>query len=358
VTGSFLTVWQGRMFYVRGHAINYSVALNAEDFSGTGSGYIDIRAAFPSLKYNVTSIVSYIDSLIIYGDSATFMLTGSTISNDPSQWYLTEVDNSIGVRDNNSVVSYEKKHYFHNEKGLYLATASQSQKFDYKVDLTRVNIVNRQSCVTNINNLVFYMIPVSGFVSYDAQSRVFILAFCVDLNQFYFLDFGESVSGCYRSSIVGDDNFYIYTETGKIYSWGGGFNPVKARITTKQFDLGNMYTYKFWWTLFPTIRIISGTSNLTAKAITEKRSSETKPIAMTQDVFCFTSEADTEPQVYAFTEGTNIYKFVANEAAYSNGIMDISSWGVYCYIIFDDNSSAIFDIINYTIKGQISYGVM
>jgi len=141
VKGSWITIWQGRVIVASDSILQYSGPEKPEGFTeGEGGGFLDVRESFPSLKYRIAAVVSYIDSLLIYGDSATFMLTGSTISNDPSQWYLTEVNNTIGVRAANSVVAYSQNHYFYNEKGMYVATASQSQKFDYKINLSMMNI--------------------------------------------------------------------------------------------------------------------------------------------------------------------------------------------------------------------------
>ncbi|MEM5861365.1 MAG: hypothetical protein QXJ20_03140, partial [Candidatus Aenigmatarchaeota archaeon] len=211
----------------------------------TGSGYFDLVQSFPKLKMKVKKIVPYIDHLYILGDSAIIVLTGSTISNDPTTWYLTQISDVIGSTNANNITTYQNFIYLQNEKGLYRITPGTQEKFDYKIALySKIMPLNYQTEVVPINNLLFYLLPVQNTTYFRGLSNN-LLAFCIDIAQFFILDFGFDVYGIYRSYVEGMEEEIFLLGPDGIYAFnkGDGFLPVY--ILTKSYDLNDIIE-KYW----------------------------------------------------------------------------------------------------------------
>ncbi|MEM0173540.1 MAG: hypothetical protein QXI16_03425, partial [Sulfolobaceae archaeon] len=184
LTGSCVAVWNGRLFIANGRIINYSAAGSFIDFTANDNGgYFTVTNT--NLKTKVEKMIGYIDSLYIIGDHAIISMTGTTTSNDPNTWYQTELFNSIGVIYPNSVCNYNNTLYVANEYGIFMISSTQAQKIDYKIDLTLVSFNKGTGVIAQINNLMYYLLPVNTYSPIQNKQANVILAYCIDLAQVF-----------------------------------------------------------------------------------------------------------------------------------------------------------------------------
>ena len=357
IKGHCITVWQGRVFVGNGSQVSYSVALDPEDFAGTGSGYFDLAESFPDLKLKVKKIVPYIDSLAIYGDSAIMALTGSTISNDPSTWYLTEASNTIGIEKANTVVNYGNEVWLQNEKGLYRTTMSSQQKFDYKVNVqTNVQILNYQATIVPINNLLHYLIPARINSPFRGNSDN-ILAFCIDTAEFFFLDIGQDIKGIYWSYVEGTENrIYVLLENaiGALFE---GKDSISSYIKTKQFDLGKASLEKLWWFLMFPVNIREGLMSLNVRVITEKTVKEAsvdKYSLGTRHMFQWYNKNNEK---ITFSNENLVWGMYAQFIGTTKAIFRLGAVGIWGTFEIIENSNAVFEIANLHIRTQLGRDV-
>lgn len=247
IKGNTILVWQGRVFIGNDSIVQYSVALDPEDFVETGSGYFDLAQSFPTLKLKVKKLISYIDNLFVLGDNAILALTGTTISNDPSNWYLTQVTDALGVENHNLVCSYNNEFWLQNEKGLYKGVPTSLKKFDYKIRLDALTLLNRQVSICQINNLVFYPLTVRKYSPIRETEGDNLLFFADEVNEFYYVDLGFDVYGIYWSILPEVENqIYVLGEDG-LYKWGKGEEQkLKCYLRTKLYNLNNDTIEKVW----------------------------------------------------------------------------------------------------------------
>ena len=355
IVGHDICIWQGRVFVANGSKILYTVALDPEDFAGSGSGYIDIASSFPDLKVKVKKLIGYVDSLVIYGDNATMALTGSTISNDPSLWYLTEVSNVTGVQYKGSVVVYKNEIFFQNSKGIFKGTIAQQEKIDYKVDLVS-NVIQEGLCaVYPVYNLLNYFIPIQNSSPFRGGATRNGLLFCVDLGEFCFLDIGVDIYGFYYSFVEEYEDALLVLGADGCYQFGSDTtNNMPTYIKTKAFDLGNPHIDKFWW-VFILKTQLKGDTTFTIGAETDLQlvRFEISSPAETP-LFVFTDE---DNNIYYWTD-SNQSEIYANYSVATGAIKDLvfknSVTGNYVVYEIKENSNAIFDIYGFQIKGQLS----
>jgi len=350
IVGHDICVWQGRVFVANGSVVSYTVALNPEDFTGTGSGYFDVASSFPDLKIKVKKLIGYVDSLIIYGDNATVALTGSTISNDPSQWYLTEISNITGVQYKNSVVVYKNEIFFQNSKGLFKGTISQQEKYDYKVNLIDNTIQNGQCAVYPVYNLLNYFIPITSHSPFRAGVTRNGLLFNVDLGEFTFIDIGTDIYGFYYSFVEGKEDALLALCSDGVYQLFSGTDKMPSYIRTKMFDLGRPHIDKFWWA-FALKTYLKG--DVTFEVSIETDTQLIRNIKQqSTDVPLFLFTDGTE--VYYWTDGTEIY---ANYSTVTGAVRDIiflnNTAGSYAVYEIRENTASVFDIYGIQIKGII-----
>lgn len=356
IKGHAIVVWQGRVFVANGSRINYSVALNPEDFAGAGSGYFDLAQSFPELKIKVKKIVPYIDSLIIYGDNAIMGLTGSTISNDPSTWYLTQVSNTIGISQPNNVVSYGNEVWLLNEKGLFRTTMSQQVKFDYKIDVQKtVKIEDSQSTISTINNLNFYLVPATITSPMRGVSKN-ILAYCIDIGEFYFIDLGFDIYGIYRSYIEGTEyRIYALAPDG-LYGLFEGDTSIKCLITSKSFDLGKQTMEKLWYFLTIPTYFYQGTFNLEIAVNTDKSGSVlNKTISILPDMYQWRNPTGK------YTFGKNLKVWGFNIKAIKRMLSPVfipKVSGLFHELNLKEEGSSIFEIVGFSVRAQLGRDIV
>ena len=414
--GNTILVWQGRVFIGNESIVQYSVALEPENFTGSGSGYFDLVQSFPALKLRVKKLLNYIDNLLILGDNAILILTGTTISNDPSQWYLTQVSDAIGVRSNNLVCFYNNEFWLQNEKGIYKGVPTSLDKFDYKIDTSKLTFLNRQTGICQINNLIFYPILVRKISPIDKQERDIILFWAEHLNEFYYVDLGFNVWGIYWSNIEGYENqIYVLGQDG-LYKWEKNpENPISCIFISKGLSLDDLMIEKLWRSLYCNILLYPPYQlNLEVQLKTENEIKTNYNVKQTENItitnqfvfglpdgkLVFWGYPQIEWQAmqwqnytFMFAINNNLvgvendltkikvpffnlheyqYELETGEPSYTirditiDGINPVSAIivlffdviGRYCFVHFKETSSTIFEITNLNINGQIGRKVI
>jgi len=201
------------------------------------------------------------NNIYVVGDHAVIAITGTTINNDPSLWYIQEIFNTTGSIYPNSVINFNNTIYLVNEYGIYQIVSSQSQKIDYLVDITKFSWTSGQADLAQINNLNFYLLPIQKYSILYLQSYNILLAYCVDLQQYYQIDLGFNIIGVYATRSIIDHSIYILAQN-SIYKLGGGTSNIKGLIRTKNFDFGYPFLYKTVRNTSFNIIPYSGTPNM------------------------------------------------------------------------------------------------
>ena len=242
LNGNSIAMWQGRILIAQGRYLNYSGPLDFSFAPGTGIGSFNITST--NLRQAIASIIPYMDSVYVIGDHAIIALTGTTISSDPTTWYQMELFNTLGSIYPPAVVNFQNNIYCPNEYGLFRVASTQSVKVDVMLDDTQFTFLGYPADVAQINNLNFYLALASGYSPASQGARTFIMAYCIELQQFAFLDFGFDVAGVFTTRAIADHSLYCWSGA-KIYRMFRGTGPVTSFIRSKVFDMGDPFAYKF-----------------------------------------------------------------------------------------------------------------
>jgi len=298
--------------------------------------------------------------MIYYGESAAVALTGSTISNDPTQWYLTEISNVAGCQNHLNVVVYDNKAYLQKQRWLICKEPiSQQEKIDYKIDLSVNQIYNGQATVCRINNLLFYILlvvntsPIRGTQGYN------LLCFCLDTGETYFLDFGVDTYGVYYSFIEGfEDRLYLLCRDG-LYAAFEGTDPITSYIRTKTYHLGIDYIEKFWWVLLLKVVPVDGLVKFTIDAKTEKAYSYVTYETAVETEKIIPTNINSVNLVFVNTSGEQIV--FSKQVTSRSDISDLTSkWfnirtsGKFLTMYIKETSNGVHDLGGFTIKGQLA----
>jgi hypothetical protein len=162
IKGNTIIVYQGRVFIGGGRNIQYSAPTSYTDFTTTNGGGTFMISS-PNLKQQIIKLIAYMNNIYVVGDHAVIAITGTTINNDPSLWYIQEIFNTTGSIYPNSVINFNNTIYLVNEYGIYQIVSSQSQKIDYMVDITKFSWTSGQADLAQINNLNFYLLPIQKY---------------------------------------------------------------------------------------------------------------------------------------------------------------------------------------------------
>jgi hypothetical protein len=206
------------------------------------AGTFDITST--DLRQQIMKIIPYMDSIYIIGDHAIIALTGTTISNDPTNWYQMEVFNTLGTISTPTCVNFQNNIYLVNEYGMYRIASTQEVKIDVMLNGSLFSFVNSRGDVGQINNVNFYLIPAYGYSPVSNTNRYFIIAYCIELQKFSFLDFGFDVNGIFTTRSINDHSIYAWSGN-KIYQLFQGTEPVTRLFQTKQYDMGADHVVKF-----------------------------------------------------------------------------------------------------------------
>jgi len=138
VDGNAICYWKGRIFVGRDRTLIFSVP-NPDYTGGTnpfntanGAGYIDINLGSFS---KILALIPKEDSIYILTNNNIIALLGTTISNDPTQWYLTEIMSGYGITDTGMWTKYEHTIYYHSPVGVLSLIATVPEKIDDAVTI-------------------------------------------------------------------------------------------------------------------------------------------------------------------------------------------------------------------------------
>jgi hypothetical protein len=363
IPGSTLLIYQGRVMVGNGRLLTYSAPLSFIDFTVTNGGG-SFTIVSPNLKSQIVRLLSYMNNIYVVGDHAVIVITGTTITNDPSQWYIMELFNTTGSIYPNSVINYNNTIYLTNEYGIYTINSSQSQKVDYPIDTTRFSWTQGQATICLINNLLFYLLPINQYSPLFTTTYNMILAYCLDLQQFFFLDFGFNVQGLYATRSIPNHNTYILSNNA-VYQLNSAYNSslpaLPSQITSKVFDFNYSFIYKIFNYLSFNINPIGGTPNMTLNTYCG-----TLTQTNIQDSFQNISQTNVVNSAEVFIGNLNNSYYIQTSKL-SNLKIQFAFSKVYSYVpIFRlkvggttfayeivDNSNAQYDILQTFIKGNL-----
>ena len=352
-----IAVWQGRVFVAQGRTFTYSIAGSGSDFSSTGSGYAQISSS--DMKQEIVKIVPYMDSIYLVCDHSIWSLTGTTISNDPNNWYTLEVFNSLGALNKFSVINYNNTIYLKNEYGLWLISSTQSEKLDYKLDSTQLDFPNIPSAIAQINNLNFYLLPITGFSPITGTITNIILAYCIDLGQFYF---GFSVDGIFTTLSETDHNIYAWDGI-NIYTLFTGTSNVSVYMQSKYFDFDFDFILKTIRKAGVSAGLRTGTAQLEFQGIAQSIGGSSNKVTEIQQLravnyFAWTSSGyPTVPWSWTNQYNTAFY-FGSQAESVVLAIFAVNVGGILVSFIISETSNAIYDFVGIFLKGQIGKALM
>jgi|GEM_PF-5314090 len=366
IKGNTIIVYQGRVFIGGGRNIQYSAPTSFLDFTTTNGGGTFLISS-PDLKQEIIKLIAYMNNIYVIGDHAVIAITGTTINNDPSLWYIQEIFNTTGSIYPNSIINFNNTIYLVNEYGIYQIVSSQSQKIDYMVDITKFNWTSGQSDIAQINNLNFYLLPIQKYSILYAQTYNILLAYCVDLQQYFQIDLGFNIIGVYATRSITDHSIYILAQN-SIYKLGGGISNIKGLIRTKNFDFGYPFLYKtvrntsFNLIPYSGTPNISLTANLTSLTGTSPSQAGTNMNSLHYVNDLSIAVSTTTTPLYLLPQnGVNIPLLININTAIPTSYLPVFylnvSGNAFSFDIVD-NSSASFDIIQTYIRANLGRSVV
>ena len=360
--GTTIAVWTGRVFIGNGRVLNYSAPGSYTDFTAlSGGGYLTITNT--NLKQQISKLIPYQDSLYIVGDHAIIALTGTTISSTPSSWYQMEIFNRLGVLYPQMLVNFNNTLFLGNEFGVWEVASTQSQKVDYALDLSQFSFQAYPACVTQINNLTFYLVPISGYSQVTNTIHSWLLAYCIDLNQFAFLDFGFDITGIYTTLSTTDHSLYVWSGA-TVYKLFSGTGNVTGYIQSKSFDFGYPFVMKTLQYILLNIYMRSGTPSFTVTGYAQQLSQPFISAVGIQNTFTYQYRLMSYSPSYPTTVIglTNSYgQLMAFQSTQQVGvgtnIFNISVGGEIVSWSISETSNAVYDILSTFIEGNIGRAI-
>jgi len=233
IKGKAICYWKGRIFIGNGRVITFSVpnpdrtgAVNPFD-TAQGSGAITLTV---SNFYEILSLIPKEDSIYIFTDRSIVSLIGTTISNDPMSWYITEIVKDVGITGVRNYVVNEHTIYFHSPFGIYEITATSPQKIDDAItDLTKD--------ISGICYFSYRQVPYIAVSTKSAITQNSNAIYCYNMltRKWYALNFDAKV----MSNILADAWF---TNSDKVYKLFGSEEFAPLHVKSKVFfNLDNIY---------------------------------------------------------------------------------------------------------------------
>jgi hypothetical protein len=182
IDGDAICYWKGRVFIGKDRTLIFSVP--NPDYTGTtnpfntanGAGYISINIG----SFNkILALIPKEDSIYILTDNNIIALLGTTISNDPTQWYLTEIVSSFGITGVGRWVKYEHTIYYHSPFGIISLVATAPEKIDDAI--TPVTAIS--DSIRDISYFVYEGIPYIAVVAkrYGITNSTDNVIYCYNL---------------------------------------------------------------------------------------------------------------------------------------------------------------------------------
>ncbi|MDW7973275.1 MAG: hypothetical protein RMI01_08765, partial [Thermodesulfovibrio sp.] len=228
VFGDTICYWKGRVFIAKDRTITYTVpnpnpsgSVSAIFNTSQGAGYIMPSAGEYSKIY---ALVPKEDTIFIFTNMNIMGLIGTTISNDPTQWYIAELSSGVGITGIRKYAVIEHTIYFHSQMGMYGIIATLAQKID--------------DAITNVTQNV----KAVGFFQYNQQPYLAVIApkhigegyamYCYNvlLKKWYALNI-DAISICTCDNVT-----TYYTIGNKIYKLFGSNNSyLPLKVVSKRF---------------------------------------------------------------------------------------------------------------------------
>jgi hypothetical protein len=366
IKGNTIIVYQGRVFIGGGRNIQYSAPTSYTDFTTTNGGGTFMISS-PNLKQQIVKLIAYMNNIYVVGDHAVIAITGTTINNDPSLWYIQEIFNTTGSIYSNSVINFNNTIYLVNEYGIYQIISSQSQKIDYSIDITKFSWTLGQADLAQINNLNFYLLPIQKYSILYSQNYNLLLAYCVDLQQYFQIDLGFNITGVYATRSITDHSIYILAQK-SIYKLGGGTSKIKGLIRTKNFDFGYPFLYKTVRNTSFNVIPYSGTPNMSL-TVNLQSLTGTSPSQSGTNMnslnyisnLAIAASTSTSPLYILPQNGVNIPLLININTAIPTSYLPIFylnvSGNAFSFDI-TDNSNASFDIVQTYIRAHLGRSVV
>lgn len=208
ITGDAICYWKGRIFIARDRTLMFSVpnpnptgSPNPFDV-GQGAGAIQLGISQFS---QILALVPKEDAIYLFTDRSIISLVGTTISNDPTSWYMTEVVRELGIVDKRRYVVDGKTVYFQTPLGIYSIIATSPEKIDDAItDLTDRAVA--------ISKLSYKQVPYIAVIAPSAVDQGQNAVYCYNLltKRWYALDIsgGMLVNDVADTFVVSDR--YIY----------------------------------------------------------------------------------------------------------------------------------------------------
>jgi len=233
VTGDAICYWKGRIFIGKDRVITFSVpnpdatgATNPFD-TANGAGSITLTV---SVFAQILALIPKEDSIYIFTNRSIVSLIGTTISNDPTQWYITEIVKDVGITGIRNYVVNEHTVYFHSPFGIYEITATAPQKIDDAI--TNITSAISGICFFSYKQIPYIAVSCTSFIDNSVNA-----IYCNNLltNKWYALNIDAKV----MSNNLSDAWFVNGTKVYKMFA-SSDYLPlhVKSKIF---FNLENTY---------------------------------------------------------------------------------------------------------------------
>jgi|YNPMSStandDraft_2_1061718.scaffolds.fasta_scaffold04139_3 hypothetical protein len=233
VTGDAICYWKGRIFIGKNRIITFSVPNpdatgNINPFNtANGAGAITLTV---SVFSQILALIPKEDSIYIFTDKSIVSLIGTTISNDPMNWYITEIVKDVGITGIRNYVVNEHTVYFHSPFGIYEITATAPQKIDDAI--TNVTDTISGICFFSYNQIPYIAVSCKSYINNNVNA---IYCYNFLTNKWYALNIDAKV----MSNNLGDAWFINGTKIYKMFA-SNDYLPlhVKSKIF---FNLENIY---------------------------------------------------------------------------------------------------------------------
>ncbi|MEM4134358.1 MAG: hypothetical protein QXV73_04100 [Candidatus Micrarchaeia archaeon] len=236
ILGDAIGYWKGRIFIAKDRTVTFSVANpdptgdpNNIFNTSQGAGWIS-----PSVgEYSkILAIIPKEDTVFLFSDKNIMGLIGTTISNDPTQWYLTELSGGLGITGIRKYVVIEHTIYFHSQLGMYSMIATMPQKID--------------DAITNMTREV----KAVGLFQYQQQPYIAVIAKkYINQDEYAMYCYNTLLKRWYALNIDADaictsdyvDTYYL--SNNKVYKLFGGSEYLPLRVYSKKFFSGETVYY-------------------------------------------------------------------------------------------------------------------
>ncbi len=233
VKGDAICYWKGRIFIGKDRTIAFSVPnpdytnVNNPFDTANGAGYITINIGSFS---KILALIPKEDSIYIITDNNIIGLLGTTISNDPTQWYLTEILSGYGISGVRKYTKYEHTIYCHTNKGMLSLVATAPDSIDDAISNITVS-------VDDVSYFVYKNIPYVTCISNSYMNPDVKTVYCYNL--LFKKWFTIPVEAKVLSSFGADSYIASGSKIKKLFG-GSTYLPVKVKTKTF-FNTSNIY---------------------------------------------------------------------------------------------------------------------